>query len=255
MAAAAEKAGLLPGGQADELLAALLQETTAAFLSTLDEHERLRAETFLTRASTAATVQWQLLQSGAGREAEAPRADASYVGEEDFPATTAEEAEAELEEAAQEHRGGRFTAAHVQKELTKLVDCTQLRSFEATLRRQGNWDQLERLQELRHPGVSHRWLWHLDARSGAVLAEADYVLSVQKRLGARVYEGCSCCRVCGSLLDPQLEHSETCATAAATRGHYACVRALVEGFRLADPGVSTEPRGLTDTAAYRSQAG
>ena len=138
---------------------------------------------------------------------------------------------------------------HLQKELTKLVDCTQLRSLEATLRRQGSWDQLERLQELRHPGVSHRWLWHLDARSGAVLAEPDYVVSVQKRLGARVYEGCSCCRLCGSPLDPQLEHSETCATAAATRGHYACVRALVEGFRLADPGVSTEPRGLTDTAA------
>ena len=82
-----------------------------------------------------------------------------------------------------------------------------------------------------------------------MLAEADYVVGVQKRLGARIYEGCSCCRLCGSPLDPHLEHSEICATAAATRGHYACVRALVEGFRLADPGVSTEARGLTDTAA------
>ena len=117
------------------------------------------------------------------------------------------------------------------------------------MRGQGNWDQLERLSELRHPGVSHRWLWHLDTRSGSVLSEADYVVGVQKRVGARVFEGGSCCRLCGCPLDPQLEHSEVCATAAATRGHYACVRALVEGFRVADPGTSTEPRGLTDTAA------
>ena len=168
---------------------------------------------------------------------------------EDFRATAAQEAEAEAEEEAREFNGRRVTAVHLQKELTKLVDCTRLRALEATLRRQGNWDQLERLQELRHPGVSHRWLWHLDTRSGAVLAEADYVVGVQKRLGARVYEGHSCCRLCGSPLDPQLEHSETCATAAATRGHHACVRALVEGFRLADPGVLTEPRGPTDKAA------
>ena len=249
MAAAAEKAGLLPGGQADQLLAERVQEAASAFLSTLDEQERGQAEAFLARATTAATVQWQILQSGAGGEAEAPRVDAAYRGEEDVRATAAEEAAAEAEEEAREFNGRRVTAVYLQKELTKLGDCTRLRSLEAPLRRQGDWDQLERLQELRHPGVSHRWLGHLDTRSGAVLAEADYVVGVQKRLGARVYEGCSCCRLCSSLLDPQLEHSETCATAAATRGHYACVRALVEGFRLADPGVSTEPRGLTDIAA------
>ena len=84
-----------------------------------------------------------------------------------------QEAEAEAEEEAREFNGRRVTAVHLQKELTKLVDCTRLRALEATLRRQGNWDQLERLQELRHPGVSHRWLWHLDTWSGAVLAEAD----------------------------------------------------------------------------------
>ena len=48
---------------------------------------------------------------------------------------------------------------------------------------------------------------------------------------------------------PNLEHSEICAIAEAKRGHYACVRALVDGVRLADPGVTTEPHGLTDTQA------
>ena len=40
-----------------------------------------------------------------------------------------------------------------------------------------------------------------------------------------------------------------CATAEATKGHYACVRALVDVLKLADPGVTTEPRGLTGTQA------
>ena len=79
------------------------------------------------------------------------------------------------------------------------------------------------------------------------MTPADYVINVQKRLGARILGGAIACRLCGAPLDPQLEHAETCSTAEATRGHYACVRALVEGFRLADPGVTTEPRGLTST--------
>eukprot|EP00973_Karenia_brevis_P002868 389209-Karenia_brevis.AAC.1 len=116
----------------------------------------------------------------------------------------------------------RFTAPHVQKELTRLHDCTRLRALEATLRIQNNWDQLDRLSDLRHSEVSHSWLWHLDSRSGAVMCEADYILNVQKRLDARVYEGEATCRLCGALLDPQLGHSEVCATAEATRGHYAC---------------------------------
>ena len=66
----------------------------------------------------------------------------------------------EVEEDAREFNGRRMTAVHLQKELTKLVDCTRLRSLESVLRQQGSWDQPERLQEIRHPGVSRRWLWH-----------------------------------------------------------------------------------------------
>ena len=38
---------------------------------------------------------------------------------------------------------------------------------------------------------------------------------------------------------------ETCRNAEATRGHYACVRAVVCAMKLADPGITTEPRRLT----------
>ena len=152
-------------------------------------------------------------------------------------------------QADPENSSRRLAAPHLQKELSRLHDCTRLRALEAQLRAQCNWPQLDRLKELRHKEVSHQWLWHLDSTRGSVLAEQDYIIGVQKRLGANIYDGVGTCRLCGAPLDAQLEHSETCATAEATRGHYACVRALVEGFRLADPGVTTEPRGLADTMA------
>ena len=54
-------------------------------------------------------------------------------------------------------------------------------------------------------------------------------------------------RTGGSFLDPQFEHGETCSTAEATRGHHACVHAVLGGLLLADPGITTQPRGLTST--------
>ena len=46
-----------------------------------------------------------------------------------------------------------------------------------------------------------------------------------------------------------MNHSEVCTLGEATRGHYAVVRSLVDGLRVADPGVTTEPRELTRTQA------
>ena len=57
------------------------------------------------------------------------------------------------------------------------------------------------------------------------------------------------CSICGCIVDPNLEHSETCATAEATRRHYSGVRALVEGLKVEDPGVATAARELTSTVA------
>ena len=77
-----------------------------------------------------------------------------------------------------------------------------------------------------HAQVSHKWLYHLDACAGSVLTPHDYVTNVQKRLGNRVWVGGGQCRCCGSFRDRQLEHAETCSTAEATRGHFACVDAV-----------------------------
>ena len=52
-------------------------------------------------------------------------------------------------------------------------------------------------------------------------------------------------RLRGAFLDPQLEDSETCSAAEATRGHHACVNALLGGLKSGDPKTTTEPRGPT----------
>ncbi len=135
----------------------------------------------------------------------------------------------------------------MQKELCKLQDCTKLRALETALRAQSDWAQLEQLKDLRHPEASHRWLWHLDSRKGSVLAPCDYVVGVQRRLGARLVQGELACRLCGARMDPQLHHSDCCDTAGATRGHYCVVQPVYRMVRLADAAATTEQRGLTDT--------
>ena len=89
--------------------------------------------------------------------------------------------------------------------------------------------------------------YHLDVCAGSVLTPHGHITNVQKILGSRRYTGIGERRLCGSFLDAQLEHAETCGTAEATPRHHACVHAVPGGLRLADPGITTEPRGLTET--------
>jgi len=243
----AAKAGLLPLGALERAFSDRLTEVRQAFLATLDEAEATKALAYLARAAQAAEDQWLAVNSGKGWSAtRAPRAEATYAGVEEFTVDPGDDA---LDASPD---GRVVTPGNLQKELCRLLDCTRLRALEKTLHDQSNWPQLTRLKELRHPGVSHAWLWHLDHTTGSVLSEEDYVLNIQKRLGARILEGpeeLPVCRLCQSHLDPQMEHCEVCSIGEATRGHYACVRAVVAGLRAADPAVTTEPQGLTDSQA------
>ena len=249
MAAMAVHAGLLTPDLVEEHLDAKIRTVEQAYTQELDERERTRATEFLAKARRAAEEQWAQIVNGEGSSAvRAPVAHTVYA-EDALPDGAAHAADDCVEGPADQAASRRLTTPHLQKELCKLSDCTRLRRLEATLARQCNWPQLERLKDLRHAGVSHQWIWHLDHHTGSVLSQSDSVSNLQKRLGARTYEGNAACSLCGAPLDPQVEHSECCATAEATRGHYACVRACVNGLRLADPAVTTEPRGLTNTTS------
>ena len=218
-----------------------------AFLGTLDDVEQVKAEDFIGKAQEAAEEQWQGNAVGISSDRRQNlRVDDAYQSQDELGTLAAVEEDATGDG---DPAGSSLSPQHLQRELCKLSDCTRLRRLEKTLQDQCNWDQWTRLRELRHPEVSHRWIWHLDSVRGSVLTESDYILNVQKRLGARILEAEVECHICGCPLDSCLEHGEVCATAEATRGHYAVVRALVDGIRIADPGVTTEPWGLTTTQA------
>ena len=142
-------------------------------------------------------------------------------------------------------RKSRLGAPQLQAQLSRLTDRTRLRRLKKTLLSKWAWQQVTRIEDPCHTQVPLKWLYHLDACSGSVLTPHDYIANVQKRLANRLGVGGGQCRCCGSFLDPQSEHAETCSTAQAARGHCACVHAVVCGMKLADPGITTEPRGLT----------
>ena len=139
----------------------------------------------------------------------------------------------------------RFSAPQLQAQLSRLTDGTRLRRLKNTLLSKGAWQQVTRIEDLCHTHVSHKWLYHLDACAGSDAARPHHQCA-EKRLGNRVWTGFGEC-LCGSFLDPQMEHGETCSPAEATRRHCACFHTVVCGLKLADPGITTEPRALTAT--------
>ena len=48
----------------------------------------------------------------------------------------------------------------------------------------GNRAAINRLEELKDPGIDHTWLWHVSKHHGPVLAEDEFVEAVRIRLGA-----------------------------------------------------------------------
>ena len=69
----------------------------------------------------------------------------------DRPTATTADGRAEEREI----QGKAFSAAKLQSQLCQLQDCTRLRIFEATLKEQCHWDQLEILRDCRHAQTSH----------------------------------------------------------------------------------------------------
>ena len=118
---------------------------------------------------------------------------------------------------------------------------TRLRRLKHLLHTKGAWQQVTRIEYLCHTQVSRKRLHHFYACAGIVLTPHDYITDMQKMLSNRSFTAFGQCRQCGSFLDTQLEHGETCNTAEATRGHYACVRAVLRGLTHADAGITTEP--------------
>ena len=141
-------------------------------------------------------------------------------------------------------RKSRLSAPQLQAQLSRLTDRSRLRRLKVSLLSKGAWQQVTRIEDLCHAQVSQKWLYHLDACAGSVLTPNDNITYVLKRLGNRVWVGWQTVPL---LPFPSWTHSwniaETCSNADATRGHNACVHAVVCGMELADPDITAGPRG------------
>ena len=103
---------------------------------------------------------------------------------------------------------------------------------------------MTRIEDLCHIHVSHKWLYQLDACAGSVRTPHDYITNVQRSLGNRSCAGFGGVDHLWTLNLSTVKHA---CTAEPTCGHHACVHAVLGGLRLADPGITTEPRGLSET--------
>ena len=203
MAKKATTAGLIPAGLLEARLAAQIDAVQSLYLGELDAPDQAKAKDYLARAVASAEQSWEALIAGGRSSTSAPRADAEYARQGDIP-TGADNGTTDGGDADPDSNSRSMVTSHVQGQLARLHDCTKLRKLEQSLKSKCKWSQLNRLKELRHKETCHQWLWHLNPLQGSVMAEADYVAGMQKRLGAKILNYECTCRLCGKHLDPAL---------------------------------------------------
>ena len=75
----------------------------------------------------------------------------------------------ELHESGAQVEGA--TIMHLQRQLSLLLDNTELRRFVMKLFEAQLWPRLRQLQQLRLKGVSHGWLWQINPCDGSLMNE------------------------------------------------------------------------------------
>ena len=134
-------------------------------------------------------------------------------------------------------RKRRLSAPQNQAQLSRLSDRTRLRRLN-TLFSRGAWQEATRIEDLCHTHVSHKWLYHL---------AHDYITNVQKRLGNRAWTGFANAVCVDHPRTPNLNTEKPAAPPKPLRGTTHAFTPSWCGLKLADPGITTEPRGLTAT--------
>ena len=180
-------------------LAAVIETATSTNLGAIDDEDRATAKLYVQQAVQAAEEAWQQPIG----ELQEPSVKKPIVSDLKQPSSAAQDVDGEEVDS---------------KEPTQCAAAPSAVALDSGVRRQ----QVTRIEDLCHTHVFHKWLYHLGACAGSVLTPHNYVTNVQKRLGNRAWTGFGERRMCGSFLDPQLEHQETCSTAEATRGAHAC---------------------------------
>jgi hypothetical protein len=125
----ATKAGLVAPGLLEARLDAKAAELRSALLQQLDDAEKIRAQEFLIKSERAAEDSWIALTAGRRLGSSIPRADVSYASVDEVATT----AVGDDSDGQNPQAGVKVTSMHVQRELSRLVDCTRLRALEDSL--------------------------------------------------------------------------------------------------------------------------
>ena len=124
MAQAAIHAGLLQGEQIERELESTTARCDTAFLESLDELERVKAEAFLVKAREVAQSYWDTAARGVngGNSTILLEMDASYTSADDEIAAPPSVVDDDNEGSEVESGGRKLSSIRVQRELSRLAD-------------------------------------------------------------------------------------------------------------------------------------
>ena len=170
------RAGLLPGGLVSARFRKQVRDTTADLQSRLNPTGAAQLDSMVDSAHRAASAQWAASKRGDVRQADGeqlPRARWMAIAEDDVAIPPPDEQSTQAEPSDGEEgataEGRRVTPGNLQKQLSVLVDHTNLHDQVDHLRKTGGHQHLRRLREIRDPSVNHDWIHHLDRTQGKVL--------------------------------------------------------------------------------------
>ena len=132
----------------------------------------------------------------------------------------------------------------LQHRLADMVAQERISDIRQRLVDGGDWPAVRLLDDLRHPGTDHSWMWALAAADAAVVPSAEFADVLLLRLGAPLLGEKLACARCGCVLDPECRHALRCAPGPATRGHNRIRDTLLGLASLSDGAAVTEAAGL-----------
>ena len=243
MASHLEQAGICRVDVFMAVYDARTNEARGKLRESLPAHARAEADRLITDSAAAAAKRWDAWVRGVEPDPEDPPEGSRPRGSRRpgagvLPGVGEEDPE---HPAAPQGAGG----MRLQRMLTRLTDAHAARGLVQRATAAGDWDRVQLLTELTSPGVSHEWLWGVDANKGPALEPEDFVPAVRLRLGSAGPSEEVLCAACGQCyLGPSCSHALLCAKGPSTRGHNAVRDTLHNIASSLDPTTELEPRGL-----------
>ena len=161
-------AGLQPEYTLQTRLSEVIETATSTYLSALDNDEQATAKLYVHKTAQAADEAWKQTVSGLQGPVFANPTIASL----EHPSSASQEEDSDDMDFSAPWKS-RLSGPQFQAYLSRLPDRSRLRRLKDTFQTKGAWQQVTRIEDLRHAQVSHELLYSLDACAGSVLTPHD----------------------------------------------------------------------------------